>query len=130
MCTGAGADALAARARDGAALIDGRCQVLRGGCYGLCELGPNLVVREGPSAGGSDDDADRLSLTGQEGETVYSGLRPADVDRIVRAHAEGHGPIAELTREAREAARPAQSEVAARLRSLRQRRRQPMDVKK
>jgi len=130
MCTGGGADALAARARDGAALAEGQCQVLRGGCYGLCELGPNLVVREGPPGDRSDDDADRLTLTGAVGETVYCGLGPADVDRILRAHVSGQGPVAELTRAAREAAQPAGSEVAARLRGLRRRRRQPIDAKK
>ncbi|MCC7112253.1 MAG: (2Fe-2S) ferredoxin domain-containing protein [Deltaproteobacteria bacterium] len=130
MCTGGGADALAARARDGAALAAGRCQVLRGGCYGLCELGPNLVVREGEAAARSDQDADRLVLTGDAGETVYCGLVPADVDRIIRAHAAGQGPVPELTREVREVAQPARSEVAARLRGLRRRRRQPIEVKK
>ena len=99
--------------------------MLRGGCYGLCELGPNVVVRERRDEVVADDDADRLSLTHVEGETVYCGVAPADVDRILHAHARGEASVAELTREAREAGEPAPTTVAARVRALRRRRRDP-----
>lgn len=123
MCTAHGADEVATRARDGAALLGDRCRVQRGGCYGLCELGPNVVVRErGPDAP-TDEEADRLSLTHSEGETVYCGVAPADVDRILHAHRHGEAPVEELTREAREASVPPGSSIAANLRRLRQRRR-------
>lgn len=123
MCTGRGADEVAARARDGAALAGDRIRVLRGGCYGLCELGPNVVVRQHGEDAAPDADSDRLSLSNAEGETVYCGIAPAQVDLILRAHQDGTAPIAALTREAREAAIPPTSAVAANLRRLRQRRR-------
>lgn len=123
MCTANGSDELAARARDAAALSAGRCRVLRGGCYGLCELGPNVVVREHDEGALPDESADRLSLTEAPGETVYCGVAPAQVARVLTAHLHGAGPIHELTRAAREAALPPASPTAARVRAVRKRRR-------
>lgn len=132
MCTANGSDVLAARARDAAALSAGRCRVLRGGCYGLCELGPNVVVREHDEGATPDDDADRLSLTDAPGETVYSGVGAAQVAVVIEAHLEGAAPVKALTREAREAALAPASDVAARLRAVRRRRKraQAIAVKK
>lgn len=123
MCTGRGADELATRARDGAALSGGRIRVLRGGCYGLCELGPNVVVRRHDADAATDITSDRLSLNNDEGETVYCGIEPAHVDGIMRTHLAGVAPIAALTRAAREAALVPDGTVAAGMRRLRQRRR-------
>lgn len=129
MCTAHGADALAQRARDGASLMGERCRVLRGGCYGLCELGPNVVVRPRGNDDATELDVDRLSLTRQAGETVYSGVTPPDVDRILAAHGRGGPPVAELTLEAREARIPPGSEVAEKIRALRRRRTPPRESK-
>ncbi len=123
MCTANGADALAARARDAAALSHGRCRVLRGGCYGLCELGPNVVVREHQTGELPDESADRLSLTEAPGETVYCGVEPAQVATVIAAHLDGAGPLQELTRAAREATLAPASPTAARVRAVRRRRR-------
>lgn len=132
MCTSNGSDELAARARDAAALSAGRCRVLRGGCYGLCELGPNVVVREHEDGELPDEGVDRLSLTDAAGETVYCGVAPGDVAVVVDAHLVGAAPVRALTREAHEAATPPATNVAARLRAARQRRQRvhPMAVKK
>ena len=123
MCTGRGADEVSARARNGAALAGDRIRVLRGGCYGLCELGPNVVVRPHGENAAPDVDVDRLSLADVAGETVYCGIAPAQVDAILRAHLNDTAPVKALTREAREAAIAPGSAVAANLRRLRQRRR-------
>ncbi|MCC7074096.1 MAG: (2Fe-2S) ferredoxin domain-containing protein [Deltaproteobacteria bacterium] len=122
MCTANGSDQLAARARDAAALSAGRCRVLRGGCYGLCELGPNVVVREHEQGELPDENADRLSLTNAPGEAVYCVVAPAQVATLVAAHLDGTGPVQGWTRAAREAALPAASPTAARVRAVRRRR--------
>ncbi|HEY4222395.1 MAG TPA: (2Fe-2S) ferredoxin domain-containing protein [Myxococcota bacterium] len=126
MCTGNGSDAVAERARDQAASYDGgphadRCRVLRGGCYGLCEIGPNVVVRRHEHQR-PDPDADRLSLTHDKNESVYSGMSPADIDGVLHAHLVYDLDVPELSRLARERDLPPQSPVAAKLRALRERR--------
>lgn len=116
-----GSNGIAARAEELAAgAADGRCRVLRGGCYGLCDIGPTVVVRRWPAEGElPSPDVDRLSLTDDDNETVYSGLTPADLDVVVRAHLERDAPVPELTRDAREASLPPTSVLAAKLRALR-----------
>lgn len=120
MCTANGSDAVAERLRSSPR--DG-VRVLRGGCYGHCEIGPNVVVRafrddeELP-----DDTVDRLTLTEGANETVYSGLAPDDAPMVVAAHLEGR-TIASLTRDAKLDAMPATSPVAGKIRALRARRR-------
>jgi len=126
MCSSLGADRVLDGARAALAQRDdgARCRLLRGGCYGLCELSPNVVVRR-ISSGASlpDVDADRLSLTEGAGETVYSCMTPADVARALQAHLEEDLPVTELTRRAREIERAPKSGIAARLRALRAKRR-------
>jgi (2Fe-2S) ferredoxin len=129
MCTANGADAVVARAHghvDGtSADAADRCRVLRGGCYGLCEIGPNVVVRRFEQKKETPDDAvDRLTLTEAENETVYSRVAPAEVAAILAGHLEDDEPVAALTREAREALVPPKNDVAARIRALREKRKQ------
>ena len=119
MCTANGSDAVAARAR---AEARQGTRVLRGGCYGHCEIGPNVVVRvhQGELP---DVESDRLSLTEEANETVYSGITPADVVLIIVAHEAG-GTVPQLTRDARLEALPPSSPVAEKIRALRAKRRQ------
>jgi (2Fe-2S) ferredoxin len=91
-----------------------------GGCYGLCELGPNVVVRrrrwgDQPSA----EAADRLSLTEGPDETVYCVVDAADAPAIVRSHLEHDVPLAHLTRAVRECERAPRTPVEERIRRLR-----------
>ncbi len=124
MCTANGSDAVAERARAVGAGHGERCRVLRGGCYGLCEIGPNVVVRRHTEQL-PDPEVDRLTLTEQPNETVYSGMSPADAEIAMNAHLVRDRGVPALTRVAREAALPPQSPVAAKLRALRDKKTQP-----
>lgn len=125
MCSAHGADALKERIvteLEGRPEDRGRCRVLRGGCYGLCELSANVVVRRWPSAARlPDPSVDRLSLTGKRNETVYCQVQPDELVRILSAHLDEDRPAEELTRAAREAASAPPSSVAERIRALRRR---------
>ena len=122
MCTARGADKLAAEAALHAPAD--RCRVLRGGCYGLCEIGANVVVRRFATRDAAPQTAaDRLTLTGRANETVYAGLAPADLERVLRSHLDDDRAVESLTRAARESSLPAPSDVAARIRALRDKKR-------
>lgn len=94
-----------------------RCRALRGGCYGLCEIGPNVVVRRHEESF-PDSNVDRLSLTEEPNETVYAGVTPAEFEAALSTHLDKDTATPALMREAREAQLPP-SPVAARLRTLR-----------
>jgi hypothetical protein len=114
-------DALASRCV-GSTDVPANARVRRGGCYGLCDLGPNVVVRRrtgGGSTGAPDDDADRLSLRGGADEDVCIAVAPADLPALVDGVAAGGRPPAHLLRAAREATVPPRSPIEARLRTLR-----------
>lgn len=88
-CRAGGAEAVFDAARAEATrlgLPPERCLVGRGGCYGLCELGPNVVVRE--RAG---DDCDPLwpgnyRLLRIPGEFHYWRMNPDRVRRVLGEH--------------------------------------------
>ena len=134
MCTAKGAGALAeqARARSG----EWRSlRVLRGGCYGQCDLSPNVVIREHPPGEAPDPEVNRLSRTFEPNETVYALVDSDGLDAIIASHAEGRGAVAPLTLIAREQAVAPANDVAARIRALRVRKREareheaPADVR-
>lgn len=103
---------------------DGAVTVLRGGCYGLCELGPNVVVRRRRGAA-PDRDAtnDRLSLAGGADETVYCGVGVDDAAAVVAAHVDGDAPLVRLTRVVQEATQQPRTAIEERIRALRAARR-------
>jgi (2Fe-2S) ferredoxin len=110
------------------AFLDGhpagdRVRLSRGGCFGLCDLAANVVVRRYPSAGRlPPEDQDRLSLTKKKNETVYSGLDAAEVTLVLASHLEDDTVVERFTSAVREAERPPESPVAARMRELREKR--------
>jgi len=74
-----------------------RCTLARGGCYGLCAFGPNVIVRRedvnapvNPLAPGD------FMLLGVEGEYHYSAVNPAGAARIVAEHIGQDRPVEEL----------------------------------
>ena len=123
MCQSAGNDALASRAHQKIASRSApvRARILRGGCYGFCELAGNVVVRRYRSARQRPpEDEDRLSLTGRDNEWVYATVAPEDLDALLDAHLGEDRPIPRLLADARERAVAPDNETAARLRALRQ----------
>jgi len=130
VCRSAGGDAVSVAVGSAiAACGDGaNARPLRGGCYGLCELGPNVVVRRFDSAtadgadvnaDGADVSADRLTISGARNETVYCGVAAADADDIVRAHVVDDAPLVRLTRVMRERELEPKTPIERRMRDLR-----------
>src|SRR5688572_4789812 len=87
-CRSGGADKVHAAARQALATagLTGRCELYRGGCYGLCHLGPNVVVRL--DAGRPRDPLSRedFQLMGWEGEVYYGAMDPEKVARVIAEH--------------------------------------------
>jgi (2Fe-2S) ferredoxin len=88
-CREGGAEAVFAAARaeaDRLGIRAERCLVSRGGCYGLCELGPNVVVRE-PCPGDEDPLwAGHYRLLRVPGESHYWHMDAGRVRRVLGEH--------------------------------------------
>jgi len=98
-------------------------RVLRGGCFGLCELGPNVVVRrfaaEATSGRTRDIEADRLTLSGADNEVVYCGVAPVDAGDVIAAHVVDDAPLLRLTRAVRQHELEPRTPIERRMRDLR-----------
>lgn len=73
------------------------CEVARGGCYGLCHLGPNVVLRE--VAPGAPPDPMRrgdYQLLGVPGEFHYWHMDVARIARVLAEHVLGGKPAVDL----------------------------------
>ncbi|MDP2340014.1 MAG: (2Fe-2S) ferredoxin domain-containing protein [Deltaproteobacteria bacterium] len=104
--------------------LDGqeRARLHRGGCYGLCDLGPNVIIRRRKNAA-VDVDADRLSLTEGDNEYVSCGVTPADVPELLSSFLVDDAPLLRLSRAVKESNLTPRSTIEARMRALRQQRR-------
>jgi (2Fe-2S) ferredoxin len=73
------------------------CAVTRGGCYGLCHLGPNVVVRE-PTPDAPPDPMRRgdFQLLHVPGEFHYWKMTPERCARVLALHVREGKPVAEL----------------------------------
>src|SRR5262249_10374359 len=80
-----------------------RCEAYRGGCYGLCHLGPNIVVREDRGAPGNPLAPENFQRMGWEGEHHYSEVTSEKLIRIVKEHIVADRPARDLVCEAEEA---------------------------
>jgi (2Fe-2S) ferredoxin len=90
-CRAGGADQVFAACRELVAKtgMAARCEVYRGGCYGLCHLGPNVVLRENPRPKDPLSRED-FQLMGWEGEFHYSAMTVQKISRVLVEHvAEG-----------------------------------------
>lgn len=76
-----------------AARLDEKCEVRRGGCYGLCHLGANVVVRALKPGPLDPFDAEDFQLTYEPGEAYYWRMTPAGIERVLREHV-GEGRVA------------------------------------
>ncbi len=125
VCSSRGSDGLTERAQSwgGSGNTLNRMDILRGGCYGLCDLGVNVVVRRWADGGEKrDHDADKLSLTHGDNETVYSEIKPDELIELLEAHAHEDQAVPHLTYEVREELSTPASATLARIRALRQKR--------
>ena len=61
------------------------CQLNRGGCYGLCQFGPNVVVR--PDTGAKPDpfSQENYRLMNTPGEVHHAGMTPENARALVLA---------------------------------------------
>lgn len=82
-CTKGGSDAVFAKAREKA---PSNCEVYRGGCYGLCHLGPNVVLREETGAKRDPFSREDFQLMNTPGETYYWHMDPEKVTRVIDRH--------------------------------------------
>lgn len=73
-------------------------RVTRGGCWGLCNLGPNVVVRQDAAVEAVERDAfgGDAAFHGKVGEYHYGAVTEAGVRRIVDEHLTGGAPVAEM----------------------------------
>jgi (2Fe-2S) ferredoxin len=97
-CTGNGSDALVPvfERLFAERNLRGRCSLKRGGCYGLCEQGANVIVREDTGAPVDPFSSEDYELTGAPGETHYAEMDAERVERVVREHLEQHRPVLAL----------------------------------
>jgi (2Fe-2S) ferredoxin len=123
LCTAHGADAVdeALRARLQERPDDAeRVRLLRGGCYGFCDMAANLVVRRWASPGRRPDPGvDRLQITAKANETIYSKSTPEGAVRALDGHLDDDAATEELTLRAKESEIPPNSKTARNIRKLR-----------
>lgn len=73
-----------------------RCELYRGGCYGLCHTGPNVVIREDTGRPKDPFSREDYQLMGWEGEYHYHQMTPEKVVRVVAEHLARDQPVPEF----------------------------------
>lgn len=73
-----------------------RCEVYRGGCYGLCHLGPNVVVREETGRKKDPFSREDFQLMGWPDEVYYAGMTPEKITRVIDEHIGQDAPVEAL----------------------------------
>ncbi len=97
-CKANGSDALAAAAREELAQrgLQGRCELYRGGCYGFCHMGPNVVIREDTGRKRDPLSPEDYQLMGWPGEVYYSHMTAEKLRRVVAEHVGKDQPVSDL----------------------------------
>ena len=72
------------------------CAVKRGGCYGQCHLGPNVIVRLDDGRPRDPFSREDFQLMGWEGETHYGNMTAERVPRLLEEHLQGDRRIADF----------------------------------
>jgi (2Fe-2S) ferredoxin len=97
-CTYNGAEAVAAALRSAIEQrgLTGVCELTRGGCYGLCAFGPNVILRPQDHGSIRDPlDTGDFMLLGSPGEKHYSAMAPDKADRLIEAEIVRGEPVPE-----------------------------------
>lgn len=66
--------------------LTGKCHAFRGGCYGLCHMGPNVVIREDGLRPKDPLSREDFQLMGFDDEAHYAGMTVEKVARIIEEH--------------------------------------------
>ena len=97
-CRRNGAERVLAAAREAtqAQGLEARCLVARGGCYGLCHLGPNVVVREDRDRPRDMFMQEDFQLMGWPDEVHYGEMTPEKIARVIAEHVGQDQPVESL----------------------------------
>lgn len=97
-CRRNGADQVfaAARAKLGADGLQTRCELYRGGCYGLCHLGANVVVREDTGRKKDPFSREDFQLMGWDHEVYYNAMTVEKIGRVIDEHVKNDAPVEAL----------------------------------
>lgn len=94
-CKDNGSDAVYAQANASvkAAGLLPRCEVYRGGCYGLCHQGPNVVIREDKGKPIDPLGSDDFQLNFEPDEKYYWKMTAERMARVVDEHIAADRPV-------------------------------------
>jgi (2Fe-2S) ferredoxin len=78
--------------------LEATVRVTRGGCWGLCNLGPNVVVRHDAAAEAVEKNrfGGDATFAGKVGEYHYGAMTPERVARVLEEHLRDGRPAADL----------------------------------
>ncbi len=76
--------------------LQAKCVLARGGCYGLCHLGPNVVVREERQRPKDVFAQEDFQLMGWPDEVHYAEMTAEKVTRVIAEHIGGDAPVQSL----------------------------------
>lgn len=78
--------------------LDDRVRVVRGGCWGLCNLGANIVVRQDAAADAIEKNkfGGDATFAGKIGEYHYKSMTPESARRMCAEHLRDGRPSSDL----------------------------------
>lgn len=86
----------AAKEQVAAAGLQPRCHLYRGGCYGLCHLGPNVVVREDIGRKTDPFSPEDYQLMGWPEEVYYWRMTAEKMVQVISQHIGKDEPVEAL----------------------------------